>query len=241
MLKIAICDDILTIAQDMKEKICKHTFEEELEVDTFTSGSTLYEETVKKRYEIIFLDIELEPEKGKAGMNGMELSNKIKNLYPDVVIIFFTGNEGYEMELLNFEPFRFINKPVMEWELIKVINSAIQRVKNWEERFFTYSHNKAKFQVNINKIIYFSSDSPRIDIRSIDGIMTFRGKMDDVEKDVMELTEDFYRVSKSYLVNRNYVKKYTSKEITLETGEKIPVSRRYMKNLITRMLEETEI
>lgn len=238
MVKIAICDDEQAIAQNMKDKILKNTFEDKIEIDIYSKAADLYAAAVEKRYEILFLDIELDPEKGKAGVTGMELSNKIKNLYPDVLIIFFTGNEGYEIELLNFEPFRFRNKPVLEWQLVEDINSAIKRIKNWEDKFFTFSNNKEKFREKVDKIVYFSSASPYITIKTIDGEMRFREKMDQVEHRMMKISEEFYRVSKGHLINRNYVKKYTSKEIMLESGEKIPVSRKYMSKLAERMKKE---
>lgn len=110
MKKIAICDDIQEIALSMQLDLQEHTFDEEIVVDAFVSGADLFLKAAKYQYDIIFMDIELCPN-DKNRDNGMILSNKIKDLYPEVIFIFFTGNPGYETELLNFEPFRYINKP----------------------------------------------------------------------------------------------------------------------------------
>lgn len=237
MKRIAICDDIQEIASSMQSELQEHTFDEKIVVDAFVSGSELFLSATKCQYDIIFMDIELCPE-DQTGDNGMILSNKIKNLYPEVVFIFFTGNPGYEAQLLNFEPFRYINKPVRGKQLICAVEDAINRINNWEQKNFYFKKNRVTYSVKLKNILYFSSARPYIQIKTFDDHMTFRGKMDDVEMEVLQQTEDFYRVGKGYLVNLMHVKKYAAKEIEMETGERIPVSRKYMKNLVDRMSKE---
>lgn len=240
MKRIAICDDIQEIARSMQILLQEHTFDEKITVDAFTSGAELLKQTIQCQYDIIFMDIELYPD-DKSGYNGMVLSNKIKNMYPEVIFIFFTGNLGYEKDLLNFEPFRYLNKPVFREPLISAVDDAIKRINHWEEKIFQFKKNRVTYNVRLKNVLFISSSRPYIEIKTFDDKMTFRGKMDDVENQIMKLTDNFYRVSKSYLVNLMYVRIYTSRELIMETGERIPVSRKYMKNLVTRMVEEEEM
>lgn len=234
MIKIAVCDDMENIAVGMQETIQKHIFEENIQVDAFTSGKNLFENTVKNRYNLIFLDIELEPGT-ENGLNGMQVSNDIKDLYPDVLIVFFTGNPNYRDELVNFEPFRYIAKPFDEAEVISAVDAAIKRINGWEETFFAFSTNGVRHHVNIKEVILFSSKRPYIEVKSIGNVAHFRGKMDDVEVQVKELSQDFLRPNKSFLVNKKYIKKHSSKELVMSNGERVTITRKYAKDFFENM------
>lgn len=228
MFKVAVCDDITEITLWVQTVLQKHDFGEKIEVDTFTSGEELYKSATGKKYDLIFMDIELEPEV-ENGLLGMEISNKIKNLYPEVLVIFFTGKPIYKEKLLNFEPFRFFQKPIGEMDLVASVEEAMLRIAAWKEKRFSYKTNGIQHHVDVKKIISFSSASPYIEMKLEHEKISFRGKIDDVEKDVNKLSSDFLRPSKSYLINKNFIKKYSSKKVTMESGEEISITRKYAK------------
>lgn len=165
MVRVAICDDMKEVSLSIKKIICRHDFSTKIQVDCFTSGEDLIANFIKHHYDLILLDIELSDNKNE---NGLFISNKIKDLYSDVVIIFFTGKVGYETELLNFEPFRFLSKPIRESDLLAAVDDAIKRLKGWEEKYFNFTINGITFRVNLKEIIYFVSQSPYINIKCID-------------------------------------------------------------------------
>lgn len=51
--------------------------------------------------------------------------------------------------------------------------------------------------------------------------------MDDIELELAQKSSDFIRVSKSYLVNKQFIRSYSTKEIVLNNGEKITITRKY--------------
>lgn len=233
MIKIAICDDVPVIVNAIKQTLEKHCFAVDVEVDVFTSGALLAEQAPKKKYDIVFLDIELSQEEAESGINGMVVANKIKEEYPEVSIIFFTGNLGYEKKLLNYEPFRYILKPVMDVDVIDAVNAAIRRINNWQDKYFKVKTNGIVLHANLKNIILFSSARPYIEIRFIDNDnITFRGKLDEVEKEISNLTDTFLRPNKSCLLNRKYIKRYSSKDVIMINDEIISITRKYQKKFI---------
>lgn len=230
MVRIAICDDMKDVSLGIKKIICRHDFLTKMQVDCFTSGQDLFANFIKHHYDLILLDIELSDNE-----NGMYISNKIKDLYSDVIIIFFTGQVGYETELLNFEPFRFLSKPIKESDLVAAVDDAIKRLSGWEDKYFTFTINGISFRINLKEIVYFVSQSPYINIKCIDDQIKLRGKMDSIEHKLGKISNEFVRTSKSYLVNTAFIKSYTSKEIILSDGEKISLTRKYTKQFIKKM------
>lgn len=226
-MKIAICDDDLYALGHMKKIILEYEFYEKVEVNCFLSGIELLDNAILKKYDIVIIDIELSDDERE---NGMAISNKIKNAYPNVIVIFITGVAGYERKLLNFEPFRFINKPIKRDSLIYAVQAAMSRIKGWDKHF-GFKFNGITILVEIRKIMFFMSQSPYIIIKCIDDETRFRGKIDCVEKQISKLTDDFIRISKSCLINKCFIKARSSKEIILTSGEIIAVTRKYAKNL----------
>lgn len=230
MVKVAICDDIEDVCLRMKSVLESYTFSDKIQVDHFCSGDTLFNNFMKKKYDLLLLDIELSDDDKE---NGMLISQKIKNMYPDVLIIFFSGQCGYERQLLNFEPFRFLEKPVWDDDLIAAVKSAIDRLHGWENQllFFPFKINGITMYVEINKIILFMSQSPYVIIKCVDEEVKFRGKIDNVEKSILKMSSDFIRPSKSFLVNKHFIKRQSSKEILVITGDTITITRKYAKKI----------
>ena len=231
MIRIGICDDNESITVGMKAAIMDYDYGVDIEVDAFTSGRDLYESSAKKKYNIVLLDIELDDNVSETvDGSGMYLSNKMKQRSPDLLVIFFTGVLGYERKLLNYEPFRYINKPVLDGTIHEVIRDAVNRLLGWETKYYKFKTSGINISVNIDEIIYFSSQYPNITIHCIDDDNTdFRDSMDNVEKQIQELSDDFMRVSKSFLVNKNYVKSNTSKEIHMKNGDVITIPKKRSK------------
>lgn len=229
MIKIALCDDIPEVGVNLKAIIEDHEFIDKVSVECFTIGEELFVNAVEKRYDMIFMDMELTPGEA-AGETGMQLSKRIKEVYPDVLLIFFTGSEIDPKELLSCEPFEFINKPLEEREVYNIVDAGIRRIRGWEEKFFKFKMNHIYFQINIREIIFFSSRRPYIEIHATEETVEFRGKMNDVEKEIKKMTDNFIRVNQSSLVNRSYVRNISSKEVVLTNGECISVGRKYRKD-----------
>ena len=84
MLEIAICDDETLVTAQI-EKMLEEVTEEsvtKIEVDVFYDGSSLVEHIERgKRYDIIYLDIEM------AKQNGIDAARNIRKMDKKVLII----------------------------------------------------------------------------------------------------------------------------------------------------------
>lgn len=79
--------------------------------------------TVDQTTETVVLDVKM------PGMDGFEVYQKIKENYPDVPIIFFSGFEGLseKMQLRKkYKPYAYFEKSGSTMELVQVIHKAVQ-------------------------------------------------------------------------------------------------------------------
>lgn len=240
MIKIAVCDDIPYAAEMVKNLLLSHDFGEDLDIDCFDNGSDLYNQFMAKGYNILMTDIELTPEgySEKIMENGMLLSDEIKDVFTDSLVIFFS-RFPYGEELLRHEPFGFVPKPNFGYDdrIIELVDKAIGKIRNRVEYVTTiwFKINRIYLGETIKKIKYFESRRPKIKMVTLEEEILFRGKLDEIQKQIEKSAETFIRVSKSYYINAKYIKCYSSREIVMSDGKNILISRKYLENFRKKM------
>ena len=73
-----------------------------------------------------------------------------------------------------------------------------------------------------SQIRYIESNAHQLLIHTISGEVALYEKLDVYEK---KLHKDFLRVHKSFLVNMQYIRRIEMKEVTLQDGTVLPVSK----------------
>ena len=127
-MRIAVCDDDSVYAKEI-EKIVQVTLwgrHIESKTDLYCDSRKLYESD--KRYDIAFLDIEMEP------YNGLETAQKLKKTNEQIIIFFITSFDQYLDDAMVLNAFRYIKKPLNAKRLQLGIEKALRFVDNSTER-----------------------------------------------------------------------------------------------------------
>lgn len=122
MINIAICDDCEADAVKIKEIIENNYNKNKVTTSVFFSGSDLLKSRIF--FDIIFLDIELN------GENGIDIGNKIKELFYYTLIIYVTHYDSFYSDAFSLHAFQYILKPFNKDNLCNVTEDAINYVKN---------------------------------------------------------------------------------------------------------------
>lgn len=206
------------------------------------SGISLINE---KAPDLVFLDIELNDK------TGFELLKAFPN--KNFEVIFVTGFNSYAIEAFKHNALHYIVKPVNPTDLIEAVN-RIKKTRNEDEvkESTIYKSNKS-----IDKKIDISTENetkfvPLKDIKYIkaDGSYSFiyliSNKKILVSKLLREMEkklskeEEFFRVSKSYIVNLNHVsliKHIGGGLIEMSDGINITISRRKKSEFTIRIMK----
>lgn len=91
-MRIAVCDDESVFVSQIKENIEAYYNNWEALIDTFFSGEELLRATLTKKYDLIFLDIEMN------GKDGLTVVRELHEIYPKLPIIFLTSHTELAME-----------------------------------------------------------------------------------------------------------------------------------------------
>lgn len=171
--------------------------------------------------DIVFLDIELENELG------FDLFQKISN--PEFEVIFTTAHEKYALQAIKASCLEYLIKPIDYRELIKAINKfdrqkqLVLNQKRFEILLTNVSGNTQTLHkialpvndgyrfINVSDIIYCEADLNYTKVITInDGNFLSSKTLKEFEE--MLNPTFFFRCHKSWILNLNYIKKYSRSE-----------------------------
>lgn len=227
MLEIAICDDeklVTANIEKMLEALSAET-DTKVNIDVFYDGSTLVNHIKNgKRYDLIYLDIEM------AQQNGVDAAREIRLVDINVLIIYVTIYESYAKEVFEVAAFRFITKPINQEIFRKYFLDAKKEILG-HPRYFRYQYYKVDYRMLIEEIMYFESDKRVTNIVTNNGRERCYAKIKDIEKCLVESGVYFYRTHQSFLVNPQYVRRYSYTSMELWDGTILSISENRRKSV----------
>ncbi len=213
-MNIAICDDEKIHCEITHKHIQNYMQTRYLtfNITYFMSAKSLL--SSNKKFDILFMDIELGTE------NGLEATLEYQKQNKCLIILLTSHIEempnGYKVKA-----FRFLVKPIDQILLSEALDSALIEINN-RKVLQIYDNEETKI-ISITDIIYIEAGDKASGIRTSDGFYKCKNIISELEKTLNPL--DFYSPHRSYIVNMSYIKEYTKKEIVLLNKERIKISR----------------
>ena len=241
-MNIIICEDSYDqrkkFERIIEEQIVNLNINLEIAISTDNAKRVIkYLDKAKYKTNIYFLDIELED-----SINGLELAKKIREYDSRGYIVFISSHT--EMPILTFEykvqalDFIFksdINLKDKIGECLKVAYEDYNKEHSTEVNKISVNTGNKLVHFNLEDILFFetSGKDHRIRIHAINEHFEFYGSMKEIEKQV---SEDYYKTHRSYLVNTKKIKAIDKKELTIEmvNGEICCISKLNMKGLLKK-------
>ena len=148
ILNTIIIDDE-PLALDLMESYVRKTPFLNL-VGKYSSAVKATEALQDKDINLIFVDIQM-PE-----LNGIILAEKMRELYPDLVVIFITGYEQYTLDALKVKADYYMTKPYDSRDIKEVLERA--KLLSARQKKRVYIRTFGRFDLFIDgKAVYFSN------------------------------------------------------------------------------------
>lgn len=129
------------------------------------------------------------------------------------------------------ELFECIPHVALRFVLPDLIEYANKRAGEKDNILLSYRWKAEDYEVALDKILYFYSEHRVIKYVTADGSRgMFYQKLDVVEEALREVGV-FVRVSKSFLLNRQYILSATKNEVVMIDNTRVSVSRAYRTNI----------
>ena len=238
-VKIAICDDERAELDYLSIAARKWARENGIQVtvSAFLDAVEFLADQKNIDSDILLLDIQM------PGMSGVELAGKIRGEYKNetVQIIFVTGfsdyiSFGYEVEALHY-----LMKPVKEDKLFEVLSRALKKLGKIEKTIILASVDGGNVPIKISDIMYVESfeHCSELNVAQKDkkAKIAVRVPINEIERSLGEISGDFIKCHRSYIVGLKHVKKITKTDIVLDDGSAVPVSRRLYNEVNQAMIK----
>lgn len=221
MIKIAVCNDENTIADQIKNTILDICKEENIPIEAtvFYSGQELEKEIFKgTNYDLIYLDIQM------IDGDGITTAKNIRKIDKNALLIYVSKYGKYIIELFRLDVFAFIQKPIDYLNFKKIFLDANLKICN-QNLYFSFHYNHNEYKIPCIDILYFESIGRTINVHSkSDRTEKFNGKLSEVEERLNNGKIPFLRIHQSYLVNYHHIRSRSKTEVMLNDGTKLPIS-----------------
>ncbi|MCI9337554.1 MAG: response regulator transcription factor [Lachnospiraceae bacterium] len=217
-IRIAICDDDEKQLQALNALLSNWARSQGVaaRVLLFPSAEAFlfaYEED--SAYDILVLDVEMKE------ISGIELARRVRKEDGRVEILFITSHfefisEGYEVDALHY-----LTKPVARDKLYAVLSRALDRLCAEPPSVIISCEGKT-VKLHEPDILYVEAFLHYISIHTPEQEYRIKESISSFEK---RLTDDFFRIHRSYLVSLKKVIRITHREVALEDGTLLPLAR----------------
>lgn len=213
-MKIAICDDEKVFLKKLYNYLWHQP---DCIVECFLSPSALLEKyEAGERYDVLFLDILMKP------LNGISLAKKIRNYDSHVIIVFLTAYIEYAPAGYEVNAFRYLLKPPSQSDIFQIMKDVRRELANSHKIIFKLP--QCELILHAENIYYLETNDKETTVYC--GKDTF-----EVRKGLNEISTAlpsslFFRIHRKFMVNLAHVREFDDKQVTLDSGETLPVSRR---------------
>lgn len=171
-------------------------------------------------YDLILMDIKM------TFMNGMRAARRIRELDPDVVIVFITSMPQYAIEGYKVRATDYVLKPISWFSFRETMTRALSCVKPRESGVITIAMRGGRTKLETSRICYVEAQDHQLIYNTRDGAFATKGTMSEAEAQLRPA--NFFRCSRCYLVNLMHIDSYQGCDIRVN-GDTIQISRRRHK------------
>jgi len=226
-LTIGICDDSPEQNQLLKLYLDRFQGSEVFAVFEATNPQEFLIQLEAKQPQLVFLDIDM------GEMNGIQLGEKIKELYEDTIIIYISAHEKYALEAFQIRAFHYLLKPLTKEKFKQVLEEAMRLIKKESEnkplKTFTVQIKGEFIRLNYSDIYYFEKIGHKIRIhtenRDIYYYDNFYNLLEKIE------SSSFIQCHQGYIANVDKIIGFRDKTLFLDGTLKLPVSRSFVENI----------
>jgi DNA-binding LytR/AlgR family response regulator len=226
-MRIAICDDERSFLEELEEKIYKIIPRLDCDVEPFSCAEDLIRSEFI--YDLIFLDIEMD------GMDGMSCARKIREKDKNIPIVFLTSHTEMAVEGYEVNAFRFLQKPVDDNKLSRTLQDIIQMRES--NRAVMVKHEGEEIVVIPTDVLFIESDNNNVRIKSVSGTCSTRMKLTDAIDLINGTSDTIRRVHRCTAVNLRHVSRIRDREVLLDDGSVIAISRSYYQSFKNELYE----
>lgn len=230
MYLIALCDDEtaeLEKTQKMLGSYEKKYPKMELQVKCFENADDLLDLVREEQYmpDLVLMDIYM-PKK-----IGIKAAKELRDMGNTSRIIFLTMSKEYALDAFSVDAVQYLIKPISEDILFPLLDRFLKEAELERRKYVQLRMDGRLQRVALKDIVYCEAQGKMQCLHLADGTQLYvRMTMTQIYEMLFQYQE-FVRVGIAYIMNLEYIDNLNSREICLNTKEKVYLPRGAYKTL----------
>ena len=229
MIRVAIVEDEAEIREQLVGYVQRYTrqYGTAFEVKTFADGLEILED-YRPAYDLILLDIEMKH------LDGMETARRIRELDPDVMLVFITNMAQYAIKGYAVGALDYVLKPVPYFAFSQQLQKVEEQLRRRTRHYLAVPVEGGLRRLDTSRIYYIESEGHRVHFYTEEGDFAAPGALKALEEKLAD--RPFARCNSGYLVNLAQVQ--AVQQNTVEVGPyELQVSRPKRKSFLAALTD----
>lgn len=229
MIRVAIVEDEAEIREQLMGYVQRYTrqYGTAFEVKTFADGLEILED-YRPAYDLILLDIEMKH------LDGMETARRIRELDPDVMLVFITNMAQYAIKGYAVGALDYVLKPVPYFAFSQQLQKVEEQLRRRTRHYLAVPVEGGLRRLDTSHIYYIESEGHRVHFYTEEGDFASPGALKALEEKLAD--RPFARCNSGYLVNLAQVQ--AVQQNTVEVGPyELQVSRPKRKSFLAALTD----
>ncbi len=226
MLVIGICDGDTAVRVMLSNYIKCYRDETGIgiQVLSYDSGEKLLRH-YPFEMDLIFLEIPFPK------LNGIETARRIRDVDPNVGIVFLTTILSHVLEAYEVRADNYLIKPLKYTRFLREVEQA--KMRKGQHRFFIETNAEGLYKIYVKSIRYIETVGRNTSVFTETNAITSYKRMKEHEQRLFE--PYFIRCHAGFIVNLLFFERLEQNDLVLVTGERIPISRQRKAGVIERL------
>lgn len=222
MIKIAFCDDELSMLNKFQVLLNRYRVEknQEIEYAAFRNPIELLAAVERGiQFDILFLDVIM------PGENGIDTAAEIRHYDSNVKIIFLTSSAEFAVQSYAVNAFFYQLKPVNEESFFRVMDAVLDECEKEQTDSLILRCKSGITRIELRHLEYCEVIHRTLFFHLTSGkVLESIGSLDELCVQLKPYN-NFLRPHRSYLVNLEYVQSLSTRAITMSCLTEIPIPR----------------
>lgn len=227
-MNVLIIDDDITFSKKLKNDIHDYFMKYNDQVDIDIINFHFSDLSIYKRYDIIFVDIEL------PNTDGILLSKTLKRQNPTSLFVFISAKNNLIHSSLTVQPFFFIRKNNYSQDLSIFFDLFQEAIL--DNTMIQLSYKTKKITILIQNIIYIEATQHILNIYTQDNIYKDNRSLKTIMKEIPN--HYFIQIHRSFIINCKYVHSFSRGTVHLFKAYHESVNSPYTSLSISRSYQK---
>ena len=230
-LKIAVIDDLqsdIDTVISMTKRFIEGGANVTADIKPYSSGESFLHEYAKGMFHAVFLDICME------GMNGIELSRRIRAIDDSIAIIFMSTTTEFVFETFEATPFGYLVKPFTFEQFSAVMKKTVNHFSK-VTRSINIKIPRSELSVDTDSIFSVVSSGHTTKVNTTSGEQINSTEKYEFFKTNLLTEPNFLECNRGIIINLDCVLTIKNTEVVMHNSTLYPLRTRNKKELVSQI------